>query len=95
MTFSPEREPGLLIEVLRASGEVHRGARDMLKLRFSPGLQLLYKPAHLEVPALSRNAYRLNAQGYQPAFRTFRLLSGEGYGWSEFVEASSVQHKLR
>ncbi|HZO72308.1 MAG TPA: type 2 lanthipeptide synthetase LanM family protein [Ktedonobacteraceae bacterium] len=88
-TFSPEREPGWLIEALGEDGDMHRGGRSMLKLRFSAGLQLLYKPETVEVDLHFQEMLTwLNEQGYQPPFRTMRLLPGEGYGWSEFVEAS-------
>lgn len=88
-TFSPERDPGLLIEVQGGACDVQRGGRSVLKLRFSSGLQLLYKPEAPEIDLHFQAMLTwLNEQGYQPPFRTLKLLSGEGYGWSEFVEAS-------
>lgn len=87
-TFSPERDPGLLIEVQEDASVVHRGGRSVLKLRFRSGLQLLYKPKSLEIDLHFQAMLTwLNEQGYQPPFRTIRLLPGEGYGWSEFAEA--------
>ncbi len=88
-TFSPERDPGLLIKAQGDVSDVHGGGRSVLKLRFSSGLQLLYKPKSLEIDLHFQEMLTwLNEQGYQPPFRTMRLLLGEGYGWSEFVEAS-------
>lgn len=86
--FSPERDPGLLIEAQGGPGDVHRGGHGVLKLRFSSGLQLLYKPESLEIDLHFQGMLTwLNEQGYQPPFRTSRLLPGESYGWAEFVEA--------
>lgn len=87
-TFSPERDPGLLIEAQEGASDVHHGGRSVLKLRFSSGLQLLYKPKSLEIDLHFQAMLTwLNEQGYQPPFRTLRLLPGEGYGWCEFAEA--------
>src|SRR5581483_3204783 len=88
-TFSPERDPGLLLEVQGAeAGEAHHGARSALKLRFSSGLQLLYRPEPLDIDVhFQAMLLWLNEQGYHPAFPTSRLLPREGYGWSAFAQA--------
>lgn len=89
MTFTPERDPGMLAEVLVGSGDVQRGGCSVLKLRFSSGLQLLYKLKSLKIDLHFQEMLTwLNEQGYQPPFRTIRVLPGESYGWSECVEAS-------
>jgi type 2 lantibiotic biosynthesis protein LanM len=87
-TFSPERDPGLLIEAQGGVSEMNRGGRSVIKLRFRSGLQLLYKPKSLEIDLHFQEMLTwLNEQGYQPPFRTIRFLPGESYGWSELVEA--------
>ena len=87
-TFSPESDPGLLIEAQEGASDEHRGGRGVIRLRFSSGLQLLYKQKSLGIDLhFQEMLIWLNEQGYQPPFRTIRLLSGESYGWSEFAEA--------
>jgi len=86
--FAPESDPGQLVEVQGGTGDVQRGGRSVLKLRFSSGLQLLYKPKSLDIDLHFQAMLTwLNEQGYQPPFHTMRLLAGEGYGWCEFAEA--------
>src|SRR5581483_674653 len=38
-TFSPERDPGKLVELQGGAGDAHRRGRSVLKLKFSSGLQ--------------------------------------------------------
>ncbi|GER91729.1 hypothetical protein KDW_58910 [Dictyobacter vulcani] len=84
-TFSPERDPGLLIEAQAGAS----GGRSAITLRFSSGLRLLYKSRSLETDLHFQEMLTwLNEQGYQPSFRTVRVLPGEGYGWREYVEVS-------
>jgi hypothetical protein len=90
--FSPESDPGLLTAVEGGAGDTHRGGRSVLKVKFSSGLQLVYKPKSLAIDVHFQELLRwLNERGYQPAFRVVRLLNRETYGWSEFVDSHGCE----
>lgn len=87
-TFSPEQEPGPVVELQAGAGDAHRQGRSVLILTFQSGLHLLYKPRSLAVDIHFQQLLTwLNEQGAQPPFRTITLLDRGGYGWSEFVHA--------
>jgi class II lanthipeptide synthase len=89
-TFTPESDPGLLIEVQAGMGDRHRRGRSVLLLRFSSGLQLLYKPKPLAVDVHFQELLTwLNERGADPPLRTLTLLDRGDYGWSEFVVTSA------
>src|SRR5581483_9656359 len=85
-TFSPERDPGKLVELQGGAGDAHRRGRSVLKLKFSSGLQLVYKPKSLAVDVHFQELLSwLNARGEHAGFRIVQLLDRGTYGWSEFV----------
>ncbi|MBV9709092.1 MAG: type 2 lantipeptide synthetase LanM, partial [Chloroflexi bacterium] len=89
-TFTPEHDPGLLIEVRGGAGDRHRSGRSVLVLKFSSGFQVLYKPKSLAIDVhFQQLLVWLNEQGAQPGFRTVGILDRGSYGWAEFVHASS------
>lgn len=89
-TFSPEQEPGLLVDVKSGAGDAHRQGRSVLILTFQSKLRLLYKPRSLAVDLHFQQLLTwLNEQGAQPPFRTIALLDQGDYGWSEFVHTQS------
>ncbi len=89
-TFSPEHDPGTLIDVRGGVGDLHRKGHGVLICTFSSGLQLLYKPKSLTIDVHFQQLLTwLNEHGAQPAFRTMKLLARDGYGWSEFISAYS------
>lgn len=86
--FSPEADPGALTEAKTGLGDSHRGGRTVVLFRFETGLRLIYKPKSLGVEAAFQNLLDWTAQkGFEPGFRTLRLLDRSAYGWIEFVEA--------
>jgi len=90
--FSPLEDPGNLVEVVGGAGDTHRGGRSVLILKFSSGLQLVYKPKSLAVDVHFQDLLIwLNERGFQPAFRTTKLLDCKSYGWSEYITAQSCQ----
>lgn len=89
-TFSPEQEPGLLVEIQSGAGDAHRQGRSVFILTFQSKLRLLYKPRSLAVDLHFQQLLTwLNERGAQPPFRTITLLDRGSYGWSEFVHAQS------
>jgi type 2 lantibiotic biosynthesis protein LanM len=88
--FFSANDPGLLIETLAGAGDTHRGGRSVIKLTFSCGQRLVYKPRSMAIDVHFQALLSwLNAHGDHPAFRTLRLLERGTYGWSEFVAAES------
>jgi class II lanthipeptide synthase len=88
--FSPDKDPGSLVDVDVAGGDSYRGGRTVMLLTWSSGFRLVYKPRSLAVDAhFQELLVWLNTQGFQPAFRVLNILSKDGYAWSEFVSAAS------
>lgn len=87
-TFASGCDPGLLIAVSAGAGDLHRCGRSVLILKFSSGLQLLYKPKSLAIDMhFQELLIWLNERGAKPSFRTLKLIDRGSYGWSEFVHA--------
>jgi type 2 lantibiotic biosynthesis protein LanM len=79
-----------LVDVDAGKGDRHRDGRSVLVLRFSSGMQLLYKPKPLAVDVHFEDLLSwLNERGATPRLHGPKLLHRGGYGWSEFVAASS------
>ncbi|MBV9690773.1 MAG: type 2 lantipeptide synthetase LanM family protein [Ktedonobacteraceae bacterium] len=86
--FTPEHDPGLLVEVQSGAGDQHRRGRSVLLLKFSSGFQLVYKPRALAIDIHFQELLAwLNKHGAQPTFRIVRMIDRGSYGWSEFVHA--------
>ncbi|HEX2222965.1 MAG TPA: type 2 lanthipeptide synthetase LanM family protein, partial [Thermoanaerobaculia bacterium] len=88
--FSPGAEPGRLVEVRTGLGDHHRGGRTVARLRFESGLRLIYKPRSLGAESAFQGLLDWTvSQGFEPGFRTLRLLDRGEHGWVEFVEAGA------
>ena len=78
---------GCLVALSGDAGDQHHNGRTVQMLTFESGVKLVYKPRSLDVDARFQELLAwLAERGELPAFRQLRLLSREGYGWSEFVE---------
>jgi type 2 lantibiotic biosynthesis protein LanM len=89
-TFSPEYDPGLLVQVDGGKGDRHRGGRSVQIARFSSGLRVVYKPKALAVERHFQELLTwLNDHGDHPPFRTLKILDRGSYGWIEFVGVQS------
>lgn len=79
-------EPGTLVEVAMGGGDSHERGRSVAVLRFASGARLVYKPRPL---ALHQHVNDILAWYSQrlpdAALRRVRVLSADGYGWTEFV----------
>jgi type 2 lantibiotic biosynthesis protein LanM len=86
-THLAEGDPGFLAEVHMGAGDTHRQGRTVIRLAFSSGFRLIYKPRSLSIDTHFYSLLHwLNEQGAQPAFRTLRVIARDDYGWVEFVE---------
>ncbi|BAY89921.1 MULTISPECIES: type 2 lanthipeptide synthetase LanM family protein [unclassified Tolypothrix] len=92
--FSPENQPGVLIELQGSAGDSHRGGRSVLIAKFSSGLQIVYKPRTLAVDVHFQELLTwLNDRGTHPPFQTLKILQRDDYGWVEFVSAAGCNTK--
>jgi type 2 lantibiotic biosynthesis protein LanM len=93
-TFSPEYELGLLAEIYSNAGDIHRGGRSVMLLRFSSGFQLVYKPRSLAVDVHFQQLLTwLNRRSDRLFFRTIKVLNCSNYGWLEFVQTQGCSSK--
>ncbi|MDJ0570859.1 MAG: type 2 lanthipeptide synthetase LanM family protein [Pleurocapsa sp. MO_192.B19] len=92
-TFSPDRDPGLLAEVNSNAGDIHRGGRSVMLLKFSSGFQLVYKPRSLAVDVHFQQLLTWLNQRGDLFFRTIKVLDRTTYGWLEFVKTQSCTKK--
>jgi type 2 lantibiotic biosynthesis protein LanM len=98
-TFSPEKDPGVLVHVNGDAGDRHRGGRRVMIAEFSSGFRVVYKPRSLAVDVHFQELLDwLNTRGAHPPFRTLSILDRGTHGWVEFVAAqpcSSVDEVQR
>jgi type 2 lantibiotic biosynthesis protein LanM len=91
-TFSPEEDPGMIVQVDGGVGDTHRGGRSVLIARFSSGFRLVYKPRPMAVDVHVQELLAwLNDQGAPQPFRTLKVLDRGSYGWAEFVVAKTCE----
>jgi type 2 lantibiotic biosynthesis protein LanM len=84
--FSPEDDPGMLLEVKSDASDHHRGGRSVLLLTFASGLRLVYKPKSLAIDHHFQELLLwLNGHGAEPPFQPLTILDRGPYGWSAFV----------
>lgn len=92
--FTPASDPGTLVRIHTGQGDVHRGGRSTTILQWSTGFRLVYKPRKSQIDVHFQELLSwLNERGYQPAFRTFKVLTKDSYGWFEFVQAGPCTSK--
>src|SRR6185437_940245 len=83
-------DPGVLQEAHMGAGDAHRQGRSVIRLTFSSGFKLIYKPRSLSIDNHFYALLRwLNEQGAQPTFRALRVIERAEYGWVEFVESQT------
>ncbi|MCC5643626.1 type 2 lantipeptide synthetase LanM family protein [Nostoc sp. CHAB 5824] len=89
-TFSPYKDPGILVQLNSGMGDRHRGGRSVLLAMFSSGLQIVYKPRSLAVDVHFQQLLTwLNERGAQPPFQTINILNCGSYGWIEYISAQT------
>lgn len=91
-TFSPDADPGQLIELDGGGGDVHRAGRSVLRLKFSGGFQLIYKPRSFDIDEHFQQLLGwMNQKGDHLDFRTLKIINRGTYGWCEFIKAEPCQ----
>jgi type 2 lantibiotic biosynthesis protein LanM len=81
------RAQSLVSYVAGGLGDRHNFGRSVQLVRFADGSKILYKPKDLRIDALWASVVeRLNASAPPIDLRAARVLAGEGYGWSEFID---------
>ncbi|MBR8827891.1 MAG: type 2 lantipeptide synthetase LanM family protein [Gomphosphaeria aponina SAG 52.96 = DSM 107014] len=90
--FSPETEPGVLVEIKDSQGDSHRGGRSVIIAKFSGGLELVYKPKSLTIDGhFQELLIWLNSKNSCLKFKTLKIIKGAGYGWVIRIKHSSCQ----
>ncbi len=85
-TFFADADLGPLTHIKADMGDTHRQGRAVVELRFGEQARLIYKPRSLAVEQQFQNLLMwANNKGFQPAFKTLRVLDKEHYGWVEFI----------
>jgi len=85
-TFTPEADPGVLVQIDTGAGDKHRGGRSVIIATFSSGFQIVYKPKSLAIDVHFQELLTwLNERGNHPPFRTLNVINRHTYGWVEFV----------
>ena len=85
-TFLSGGDPGTVVEVTGGLGDRHRGWATVMSVRWSGGLQLIYKPRPVSGDVhFQRLLDWLNGQGVMLPFRTLAYLDRGDHGWAEFA----------
>ncbi|MFI6029885.1 type 2 lanthipeptide synthetase LanM family protein [Amycolatopsis magusensis] len=80
-------DPGALTGLTLGAGDLHSGGRSVAVLRFADGTRLVYKPRPLGLQARFGELLDWFATVLpELAPRGVRVVTGDGYGWAEFVD---------
>ncbi len=81
------QELGLVMRAESGLSDPHRNGRSVIKIKFTSGLKLVYKPKDLGLEQVYNEMLAwLNATGKLLPFRTVKIIARPGYGWTEFIE---------
>jgi len=84
--------PGTVIDISPALSDRHHGGRRVIKLSFSSGLQIIYKPRNTDQEyAYNQLLARIASEGMEEAMPYLNILRRNGYGWVEYVTQESFQ----
>lgn len=91
-TFFSKRDVGILTSARIGFSDPHKGGRSVVQLKFSSGLQLIYKPKPVAVEYRFQNLLRwFNEAGLRLPQRVITVADRGLYGWVEFVEAAGCE----
>ena len=89
-TFSPDRDPGILVHLQTDASDRHRRGRSVLIAKFSSGFGLVYKPKSMAVDGHFQEFLTwTNQRSGGPGFRTLKILDRHTHGWAEFAAAET------
>jgi type 2 lantibiotic biosynthesis protein LanM len=87
--FTPDQDPGLMIQAEAGMSDSHRGGHSVFILTFSSGFKLVYKPKSLGIDIHFQELLTwLNQRSDSCAFSTFKIIDRGAYGWTEFIKTS-------
>lgn len=91
-TFSPDHDPGKLIEVDSSASDPHNGGRSVMIAKFASGMKLVYKPRSLAVDVhFQELLVWLNARNADIYLRPIAVLDRGDHGWVEFAREATCQ----
>lgn len=89
--FFHGQDPGPVESVQASLSDRHRGGRQVLRLAFRAGLDLVYKPRSLAAEAVFADFLDwCSRQGLAAAPPAARVLCREGYGWMAVVDPEPI-----
>lgn len=84
--FANGQETGAVIKLVAGLSDPHQHGRSAIKLRFTSGLELFYKPRPVRMEKSFNDFLSwLNTKGANPAFKVVKVLDQIEYGWMELV----------
>ncbi len=84
--FADGTPPGRVCRVITGLSDRHHGGRQVARLRFESGLEVMYKPRDIATEAAyNRLLEWLADAGLDPAPPALRTLPRQGYGWTSYV----------
>jgi type 2 lantibiotic biosynthesis protein LanM len=85
-TFTPDSEPGVLVQLYGGMGDAHKQGGSVMIAEFSSGFKVVYKPRSLGVDVHFQQLLSwLNERGDHPPFYTMKIVTRDDHGWVEFV----------
>lgn len=83
----------LVSQVAGGLGDLHNSGRSVQLVCFADGCRILYKPKDLRLDALwGKMVGQLNASSPPIDLRVPRVIAGDGYGWSEFIDYTECSY---
>ena len=82
-TFREGEDPGSVASIVAWRSDAHRGGRSAAFVRFSSGLELVYKPRSHDIDLAFARFAEEAAQAGAPRLRLPRTLARGEHGWSE------------
>jgi type 2 lantibiotic biosynthesis protein LanM len=77
----------MLVDLVGNAGDMHEGGRSVMILRFDSGERLVYKPRSQAVDLhFAELSTWCNSNGWEPKFRTLRVIDRGDHGWVEYAE---------
>ena len=87
VAFAPGSDPGVLMQLKSEAGDRHRDGRSVVIAKFNSGFSIVYKPRSLATDIHFNELLAWsNQRGFDPCYRTLRVLDRGTYGWVEFVK---------
>lgn len=94
LTFNQGKALGKIVDIKTSLSDPHNGGRTVYHIKFSSGLELIYKPKRIGIEsAFNKMLKFLNDLGISPAMKTFTVLDKDSYGWVECIKHKPCKSK--